>query len=350
MASYRQVGGKLAAFIRTRNPSSQQIQGLLSDLIFEDSILVAVRDLVTRRSFVSIKHLAGSGSGEVERDSVLAELSETYLPSVINELTELLNGYLDLNSRISATSLVYESSQETTTPIQPSTVPSTISTSASDASGSARSSANRSSKPIIRKASSAESIERNSIGEDYPIFYCSPPLRIFCLSIITGGFYDFLWFYRFWRGLRRYEEQTGLSSSVTGNNLPLTAVAPFMAALFSPIFIVGTSRRIQARLARNGIETRVHIWGTFCLFWIPAVFAGVFSGLGSFSVLLFVISNTISSYQLLRLQRQSNVVVRSEVGHLTMRDSSIRLADIIFTLIGLLVFSGNIINIYTPAP
>ena len=36
LTKYRQVGGRLGAYIRANDPSTQQIQGALADLLAED--------------------------------------------------------------------------------------------------------------------------------------------------------------------------------------------------------------------------------------------------------------------------------------------------------------------------
>ena len=95
MSKYRQVGGRLAAYIRTNNPSTQQIQGLLADLLAGDELRHTMREVVSRASFHSLQALAGSGGGAVERDALLQELANRYLPSVVDEVGQLINGLLD---------------------------------------------------------------------------------------------------------------------------------------------------------------------------------------------------------------------------------------------------------------
>ena len=96
MAKYRQVGGRLGAYIRANNPSKQQIQGLLADLLAEDELLATMREVVIRPSFHTLQGLAGSGGGAVQRDVLLQELGRRYLPSVVEEVAQLINGMLDL--------------------------------------------------------------------------------------------------------------------------------------------------------------------------------------------------------------------------------------------------------------
>ena len=95
MINYRQVGGKLGAFIRTNNPNTQQIQGLLADLLAGDSLLPTMRGVVSMPAFAALQALSGSGSGAVQRDSLLQELAKRYLPAVVDDVGQLVNGMLD---------------------------------------------------------------------------------------------------------------------------------------------------------------------------------------------------------------------------------------------------------------
>lgn len=96
MVLYRQAGGRLAAFVRSQNPSRQQVCGLLSDLLVGDELLLPMRDLASRPCFSALQPLAGTGGGAIQRDACLQELSKTYLPSVVDDIAELINGFLDL--------------------------------------------------------------------------------------------------------------------------------------------------------------------------------------------------------------------------------------------------------------
>ena len=96
MTKYRQVGGRLGAYIRTGSPSTQQIQGLLADLLVGDELLPTMREVVGCASFQALQGLAGSGGGVVQRDVLLSELSRRYLPVVVEDVNELINGMLDL--------------------------------------------------------------------------------------------------------------------------------------------------------------------------------------------------------------------------------------------------------------
>lgn len=95
MDRYHQIGGKLSAYIRRTDPSTQQIQGFLADLLSADELLIPMRDVVSRPSFASLRELSGTGSGLVQRDALLSDLSRSYLPKVIGHVKSLLDGMLD---------------------------------------------------------------------------------------------------------------------------------------------------------------------------------------------------------------------------------------------------------------
>jgi len=104
LTDYRQVGGRLGAYIRANNPSTQQIQGLLADMLAGDELLLTMKDVVGRPSFQALQALAGCGSGTVQLNALLQELSRRYLPVVIEEVNQLLNGMLDLKQKSPETS------------------------------------------------------------------------------------------------------------------------------------------------------------------------------------------------------------------------------------------------------
>jgi hypothetical protein len=95
MLKYKEVGFRLRAFIQTCNPSIQQVQGLLSDLLADDELLFPMRDVVARPIFISIRDLTGSGSGLVQREALLSEVGRTYLPTVVLNVGHLIDGILE---------------------------------------------------------------------------------------------------------------------------------------------------------------------------------------------------------------------------------------------------------------
>ena len=95
MSTYRIVGGRLGAYIRSNNPSTQQIQGFLGDLLANDELLLPMRDVVARPSFTALRDFAGSGGGVIQRDALLQDLARSYLSNVVDGVGQLINGMLD---------------------------------------------------------------------------------------------------------------------------------------------------------------------------------------------------------------------------------------------------------------
>lgn len=99
---YRLIGNRLAQVLRQRGgvlPPPAQLQGLVADLLGSHSeLLLPLRELIQRPAFEAVAARAGSGSGTLQRDSLLQELSTTFAPGLIAALAELLNGFLDLPS------------------------------------------------------------------------------------------------------------------------------------------------------------------------------------------------------------------------------------------------------------
>jgi len=96
LTNYRQVGGKLGAYIRANKPTTQQIQGVLADLLAGDRLLPTMREVATMPAFAELQRLAGNGAGSVQRDSLLQDLAVRYLPVVLDDVCQLVNGMLDL--------------------------------------------------------------------------------------------------------------------------------------------------------------------------------------------------------------------------------------------------------------
>ena len=144
-------------------------------------------------------------------------------------------------------------------------------------------------------------------------FYVDNPQKIFWLSIITGGFYPALWFYRHWRHFKRraieckklnienpikYEKDSGIS--------------PFWSAFFCGYYIVGTARRIRDRLRYLGSsEFSTGPWWAFWLFSfsnLPTWRYETTENISQNIVVLFVdlIGISIASWQVTRLQIKAN--------------------------------------------
>lgn len=96
MTEYREIGAKIGFFIKSNNPTSQQIQGLLGDLLAGDEILPAMRLVVSGESFSAFHNLIMSGTGALQRAALLQELERTYLPSIVSSIGQIVGGMLDL--------------------------------------------------------------------------------------------------------------------------------------------------------------------------------------------------------------------------------------------------------------
>ncbi len=97
---YRAIGARLALYLREASgplPSTGTLQALAADLAAEHSSLVLpLKDLVSRPVFRSIAAKAGSGGGAMERHALLQQMGETFSPQVVSALAEVLSGLLDL--------------------------------------------------------------------------------------------------------------------------------------------------------------------------------------------------------------------------------------------------------------
>jgi len=97
---YRAIGRRLADVLRQRQgqiPSPAAMRGIAADLVGEKAeLLLPLKDLVNRPGFQRLISKAGSGSGSVERQALLAELEATFTPVVIRAIEELLGGFMDL--------------------------------------------------------------------------------------------------------------------------------------------------------------------------------------------------------------------------------------------------------------
>jgi hypothetical protein len=99
MNKFRQAGERLGAYIRASDPSTQQIQALLADLLADDELQQPMRDAVSRPRFASLRELAGTGGGSVQREALLQELARSYLPKVVDGIRDVMNGMLNLAAK-----------------------------------------------------------------------------------------------------------------------------------------------------------------------------------------------------------------------------------------------------------
>ncbi|MEN9541231.1 MAG: hypothetical protein RLZZ459_1322 [Cyanobacteriota bacterium] len=97
---YRAIGARLARYVREASgplPSTGALQALAADLAAEhNSLVLPLKDLVSRPVFRTIAAKAGSGGGAMERHALLLQMGETFSPQVVSALAEVLSGLLDL--------------------------------------------------------------------------------------------------------------------------------------------------------------------------------------------------------------------------------------------------------------
>ena len=96
---YRQIGQALAAHLNQTSgvPSVAALQGMIADLAPDHpELLLPLRDLVARPGFQGLVTKAGSGGGALQRDAMLNEVRPLFSTQVMEALTEVLNGFLNL--------------------------------------------------------------------------------------------------------------------------------------------------------------------------------------------------------------------------------------------------------------
>jgi len=102
MLQCRQIGGRLAVFVRSKSDKQldqQVISAALADFVGSDSeVLIPLKALIGRSSFRSLIPPAGSGQGAVQCDALLAELKDIFAPKVLQQISFVLDGFLDLKT------------------------------------------------------------------------------------------------------------------------------------------------------------------------------------------------------------------------------------------------------------
>ena len=169
MTDYSHLGQRVGQYISRTNPTTQQIQAYLSDLLIDDEILTPLRGLSMRSSFHRLLPYAGSGKGEAQLIALKAEVSELYLPEVVEKIYSFCRGLVGLSTPRSSMEKHSSSSEET----------SRSSTRASF-----------STKPVPTVATVTDS--------ELPYFSIASPFLLFCLCLLSFGLYDFIWTYQFW--------------------------------------------------------------------------------------------------------------------------------------------------------
>lgn len=107
----------MGSYIRGTNPTTLQMQGFLADLLAGNDLLQPMRDVVSRPSFKALQELAGSGGGALQRDALLQELARRYLPAVVDEVGQVLNGLLDLPEATTGVLVFSEAEKTESSPI-----------------------------------------------------------------------------------------------------------------------------------------------------------------------------------------------------------------------------------------
>ena len=185
-------------------------------------------------------------------------------------------------------------------------------------------------------------------------FYVESPQKVFWLSMITGGFYQFLWFYRHWRHFKRRAiecKKLNIENSIKYDSD--SEISPFWSSWFAGFYIVGTARRIRDRLRHIGSsEWRTGPWWAF---WLTGL--GTYSTWGyeatenisqNFSVLVIgLIGIAIESWQFTRLQIKANqsIILSHEMESITRK--KFKRWDLILLIVGVvctpLVIIGSIL-------
>ncbi len=97
---YRRIGVQLAQFCQARDQrelSAAALQAVIADLAADQAtLLVPLRDLISRMDLRSVWPLSNRAQAQVLRDGLLQDLRATYAPVVVEALGEVLNGLLDL--------------------------------------------------------------------------------------------------------------------------------------------------------------------------------------------------------------------------------------------------------------
>lgn len=101
-AQLRSLGAQLAKFVRSSEAapfSAGAMQGVVADLTAGNSSLgLPLRDLVSRPAFRSLLPYAASGSGSVQRDALIQDISQIYKADVVKSIEAVINGFLECSS------------------------------------------------------------------------------------------------------------------------------------------------------------------------------------------------------------------------------------------------------------
>lgn len=197
---------------------------------------------------------------------------------------------------------------------------------------------------IIEDDSSKDEYLEQFPKELQSTFYPDSPKNIFWLSMASGGFYDYLWFYRHWRHMKRraVESKKQNRENLIKYDTDIN-ISPFWSTFFCGFYIVGTARRIRDRLRSIGTnEWETGPWWAFWLF--------LFGSLGTFNygltenivtnismLLAHYIFLALASWQIARLQIKANqsILLSKEMENINRRN--LKGWDLFILVFGLLV-------------
>ena len=185
-------------------------------------------------------------------------------------------------------------------------------------------------------------------------FYVENPQKIFWLSMITGGFYHLLWFYRHWRHFKRRSiECKKLNIENPIKYEKDSEISPFWSTFFCGYYIIGTARRIRDRLRNIGSnEFNTGPWWAFLLFSFGSLPTWRYEATENISqnisvLVIDLIGIAIASWQITRLQIKANqsIVLSHEMESISRK--KLKRWDLIFLIVGVvctpLVIIGSIL-------
>ncbi|MEB3275746.1 MAG: hypothetical protein VKM92_02160 [Cyanobacteriota bacterium] len=140
-------------------------------------------------------------------------------------------------------------------------------------------------------------------------FHVDQPGRLLLLSLLSGGLYPYLWFYRHWRHYRQ-RARSGLPGK------PKDArIIPFWCMVFESVYIVGTARRVRDKLIEiKPDEAQTRPWLTL-IFYNISIFTWWIESTEDVAVNTLILSLhasilVIACQQLARLQRKANLAMQ----------------------------------------
>ena len=186
-------------------------------------------------------------------------------------------------------------------------------------------------------------------------FYVDNPQKIFWFSIITGGLYPALWFYRHWRHFkRRAIEYKKLNIENPIKYEKDSKISPFWSAFFCSYYIVGTARRIRDRLRYLGSsEFSTGPWWAFWLFSLSNLPTWRYETTENISqniavLIVDLIGISIASWQVTRLQIKANqsILLSNEMESISRK--KLKRWDVLFLIFGVIFTIFYIIGSILP--